>query len=144
MKKTGNFDLQDFLPYVLAQAAEDSSLGFQVVYKERYGLLRTEWRVLFHLGRYGEMSASEICNRSRIHKTKVSRAVKGLEQHRFLSREASQSDRRQEILSLTRDGEVAYEYLCNAARQYDARLAGLFTPEENEVLRRCLKKLARM
>ena len=50
MENSDTFDLQLFLPYLLNQAAEESSLSFQRVYKDRYGMLRTEWRVLFHLG----------------------------------------------------------------------------------------------
>jgi len=86
MQPAPPFDLIHFLPYILNQAAEASSLGFQQVYKQRYGMLRTEWRVLFHLGRYGEMTAKDICERARIHKTKISRAVKALEDRRFLVR----------------------------------------------------------
>lgn len=54
-------DLADFLPYLLNRAAEETSLGFQEHYRRRYGMLRTEWRVLFHLGRHGELSARDIC-----------------------------------------------------------------------------------
>ncbi|MCF6232933.1 MAG: MarR family transcriptional regulator, partial [Rhodobacteraceae bacterium] len=78
--------LLDFLPYLLNQAAEESSLAFQQVYKGRYGMLRTEWRVLFHLGMYGRMTAKEIGTRALIHKTKISRAVQRLATRRFLSR----------------------------------------------------------
>ena len=39
-----NFELTHFLPYLLNQAAEASSLAFQRTYKDRYGMLRTEWR----------------------------------------------------------------------------------------------------
>ena len=72
------FDLQDFLPYLLNQAAEVSSLEFQQVYRDRYGMLRTEWRVLFHLGLYGTMTAAQIGSRAKMHKTKISRAVQRL------------------------------------------------------------------
>ncbi|NHX28398.1 MarR family transcriptional regulator, partial [Escherichia coli] len=34
-----DFDLGDFLPYALNQAAEITSLGFQRAYKDRYGML---------------------------------------------------------------------------------------------------------
>ena len=51
--ETDEFQLQQFLPYLLNQAAEVSSLEFQQIYKDRYGMLRTEWRVLFHLCLYG-------------------------------------------------------------------------------------------
>ena len=45
MSDSNNFDLQAFLPYLLNQAAEESSLSFQRVYQERYGMLRGEWEL---------------------------------------------------------------------------------------------------
>ncbi|KIN73812.1 MarR family winged helix-turn-helix transcriptional regulator [Sulfitobacter guttiformis] len=139
-----HFDLGQFLPYLLNQAAEASSLGFQKYYRQRYGMLRTEWRALFHLGRYGAMTAKEICARASLHKTKVSRAVGALEQKRFLTRVPQEHDRRHETLSLTRQGEAVYADLCQAARTYDAQLAAHFTPEERHILRQCLEKIAKL
>ena len=139
-----NFDLQDFLPYLLNLAAEEASLGFQVLYKTRYGMLRTEWRVLFHLGRYGEMTAKDICDRSRVHKTKVSRAVAKLEARRFLRRRVQDTDRRAEALALTDAGRAAYTDLQAQAQAYDARLTAGFTPDEAQALRRALQRLARL
>ena len=57
------FDIQDFLPYLLNRAAEKASSGFQQEYKSKYGMLLTEWRVVFHLGRYGKMTAIDICKK---------------------------------------------------------------------------------
>lgn len=137
-----DFDLRDFLPYALNQAAEATSLAFQEHYRARYGMLRTEWRVLFHLGRYGDLTAKEVCDRAGLHKTKVSRAVHALEKKRFLVRETQPTDRRAETLQLTRQGVSVYEDLYRAARDYDARLSGQFTQSEREVLRRCLTRIA--
>lgn len=139
-----DFDLRRFLPYVLNQAAEASSAGFQKHYRQRYGMLRTEWRVLFHLGRYGEMTAKEICERASLHKTKVSRAVSSLEQKRYLRRAPQQRDRRHENLSLTRQGLLVYADLFQAAKRYNAELSGQFTAREREVLNRCLEKIAKL
>ncbi len=44
-------------------------------YKERYGLGVPEWRVLAHLGQYAPITAKAIGAHSRMHKTKISRAV---------------------------------------------------------------------
>lgn len=136
------FDLTDFLPYLLNMAAEQASLGFQAVYKERYGMLRTEWRVLFHLGRTGDMTAREISIRARIHKTKISRAVAALEARRFLSREAMENDRRQERLALTAQGRAAFIDLCRVAQDYDGRLTAGLDAEEVRLLRASLRRLA--
>jgi DNA-binding MarR family transcriptional regulator len=137
------FDLQAFLAYSLNQAAEEVSLGFKTIYKERYGMLRTEWRVLFHLGTYGSLTAKNICNRSKIHKTKVSRAVSALASRNYLMREELESDRRHELLSLTVQGRRVFEDLRDMAQQYDAEVTSQFTAEELETLHRCLRRLAK-
>jgi DNA-binding MarR family transcriptional regulator len=142
MDEKDAFDLQEFLPYLLNQAAEASSLSFQQTYKDRYGMLRTEWRVLFHLGIYGEMTAKDIGTRAKIHKTKISRAVQGLEQRRFLTRTKDDDDRRVEKLTLTKQGQAAYVDLRGVAVAYDQDLAAGFAPEDIGVLRRLLKQLA--
>ncbi|WP_375569065.1 MarR family transcriptional regulator [Seohaeicola saemankumensis] len=144
MSQNDAFDLQNFLPYLLNQAAEESSLAFQQVYRDRYGMLRTEWRVLFHLGLYGRLTAKEIGMRSKMHKTKISRAVQRLEERRFLTRDPDEADRRQEYLDLTVQGRAAYRDLHGVAHRYDAALADTLTPEEERILRAALRKLARM
>lgn len=137
-----SFDLESFLPYLLNQAAEASSLEFQQVYKDRYGMLRNEWRVLFHLGMYGEMSASSIGARARLHKTKISRAVAKLEKRRFLQRTRDDGDRRVERLRLTSRGRAAYDDLRKVAEDYDAALIGGMSPTDADRLKDLLKQLA--
>ena len=144
MTQYSEFDLLEFTPYLLNLAAEASSLGFQKHYKERYGMLRTEWRVVFHLGQYGPMHAKDICERARIHKTKVSRAVAALEKKRFLKREQDASDRRHEKLTLTQPGRNAFENLIHAARIFDASLLESFSDTERMVLRKCLTQIAKL
>ena len=142
MPEKDEFDLQFFLPYLLNQAAEDASLAFQQVYKSRYGMLRTEWRVLFHLGIYGEMTAKEIGGRARMHKTKISRAVQKLADRRFLTRVRDKADRRSERLSLTPLGRAAYEDLRTVAHEYDVALTERFSADDVARLRRMLQILA--
>jgi DNA-binding MarR family transcriptional regulator len=136
------FDLQYFLPYLLNQAAEVSGLAFQETYRNRYGMLRTDWRVLFHLGLYGEMTAVEIGRRSKTHKTKISRAVHRLAERRFLTRRRDTEDRRVEHLSLTDKGRAAYRDLSGVARDYHDQLEARLTPDEARLLRSALQKLS--
>ncbi len=140
--ETNEFDLEAFLPYLLNQAAEVSSLAFQQVYKERYGMLRTEWRVLFHLGLYGRLTASEIGTRAKTHKTKISRAVHRLTDRRFVTRARNDQDRRVEHLTLTPQGQAAYADLREVARRYEAALVADLTEAQMSALRAALVKLA--
>jgi len=144
MSEKDDFDLMLFLPYLLNQAAEESSLGFQRHYKDRYSMLRTEWRVLFHLGYYGSMTAREICERSKLHKTKVSRAVAALQKRRFLTREKIEQDRRSELITLSIQGQSAYRDLKGVAKTYDDLLTQDLSEEELHILRTLLLRLAQL
>lgn len=130
------------MPYLLNQAAENASLEFARVYKDRYGLLRTDWRVLFHLGLFDTMTAQQISLSASIHKTKISRAVQRLEDRRYLKRMPDTKDRRREYLSLTAQGRRVYEDLHDVARNYELRLSDGLSPEELELLRKALQHLA--
>lgn len=143
MSKTP-FHLPHFLPYLLNQAAESASRDFQAYYRTHYGMLRTEWRVVFHLGCYGDMSAKQICEKASLHKTKVSRAVAALEQKRYLTRDASPEDRRIEVLSLTSKGHAVFKDLSHAAEGFDAQLQDGLTPSEVDTLRRALLSLSKL
>lgn len=142
MDQKDDFDLRDFLPYLLNQAAEESSYVFQQVYKDRYGMLRNEWRVLFHVGRYGQMTAKDIGVRAKLHKTKISRAVSKLEKRRYLVRTRDETDRRSEILSLTAAGQTVYKDLRETAQRYDAELSAMFPTGEAALLRTMLRRLS--
>ncbi len=136
-----NFDIKDFLPYLLNRAAEKASRGFQEEYKSKYGMLLTEWRVLYHLGRYGEMSAIDICKKGDLHKTKVSRAVNALQKKRYLARKQLADDKRFEILSLTKLGETVYNDLVFKAEDFHKSLTENFNEKETTFLLAALKKI---
>ena len=135
------FDLESFLPYLLNLAAEATSRAFQAVYRDRYGMTRTQWRVLAHLGQFGAMTARDICARSHIEKTKVSRAVAALEGDGMLARAPSPEDGRAEILSLTSKGRDAYAELGELARAHDRTLRGAVGPEASARLDEMLRRL---
>ncbi len=143
MPAPDTFDIASFLPYLLNRAAEDSSAEFARIYKDRYGLLRTEWRVLFHLGQHGELTATDIGRISKIHKTKVSRAVAGLQKRRYLQRSPNVRDRRIEFLKLTSQGQRVFAELAGVAATYNARLMGQFSPDEQACLLKSLRLLMR-
>ncbi|WP_299048325.1 MarR family winged helix-turn-helix transcriptional regulator [uncultured Tateyamaria sp.] len=142
MTRPREFDVRQFLPYLLNQAAEASSLEFQKVYKDKYGMLRNEWRVLFHLAIYGHMTASDIGARAQMHKTKISRAVHRLAERRYITRTRSETDRRVEVLALTPTGQKVYEDLKSTAAEYDAALTDGMTDTQLATLRTLLERLA--
>lgn len=141
MNKNRTFDLQAFLPYCLNQAAEAASAEFQRYYQERYHMTRPQWRVLVHLGQFGDMTASAIARKSGLDKTKVSRAVFDLEQRGWLVRQRDARDRRVEHLNLTEPGQEVFRDLGKIAVEHDATILADITAEEATVLRTVLRKL---
>lgn len=139
---TGDFDLQNFLPYLLNQAAEATSRGFQAAYRDRYGFTRTQWRVLANLGKFGAMTARDICTISHIEKTKVSRAVAALEQAWMLARAPSPTDGRAELLSLTDRGRAVFADLGGLALSFDRQLRAMLGEGDAGQLVALLRRLA--
>jgi len=135
------FDLGAFLPYLLNQAAESVSREFSGIYKQRYGMTRAQWRVMANLGKFGAMTATEICNVSQIEKTMVSRAVQALEDKGWLTRESVASDRRSETLSLTQAGETIYADLGQAALHYNAKIREKLGAEATKDMVALLRRL---
>jgi len=116
-----NFDLDNFLPYRLHQAAERTSSDFYQQYREKYSLRRTEWRVLFNIGQYGPISATEIAEASGLEKTKISRAVQRLFERGWLRRIHLESDRRKQELELTKSGLKVFHELAKLASTFNQK-----------------------
>jgi DNA-binding MarR family transcriptional regulator len=136
------FDLDQFLPYLLNQAAEATSAAFQVHYRTEYGMTRTQWRVMANLGKHGTMTAVEICRTTYIDKTKVSRAVLALEASGLLARGVVAGDRRQESLTLTEAGQDAFAVLGQRALAFDRALHERLGADQAKALADVLRGLA--
>lgn len=131
--------LEEFLPYRLNRLADTVSREFARIYRDCYGMTRPEWRLLATLGQYGRMAAKTVGEHSAMHKTKVSRAVRALEERRWLTRETSSEDRRTEHLELTRAGIEVYRELVPLARNFENELLKALAGHDAEHL---LKGLA--
>ena len=114
--------LESFLPYRLARAAEIVSRQFAALYRQRHGMTRPEWRTLATIGQFNRITATEIGAHSSMHKTKVSRAIRALEERKWIIRQVDETDRRIEHIELTREGRKNYRELVALARTYEARL----------------------
>jgi DNA-binding MarR family transcriptional regulator len=134
-------DLERFLPYRLDILAESVSRGLSQIYKDKYGLGVPEWRVLAHLGQYAPITAKAIGAHSRMHKTKVSRAVAALEELGLLARSDSDEDRREELLSLTGKGKAAYDDLAPKAADFARHLLDDLSATERRVLEHAIDRL---
>jgi len=143
MVKPAALDLDRFLPYRLDILADSVSRALSRLYKDRYGLAVPEWRVLAHLGQYAPITAKAIAAHSRMHKTKVSRAVAELERLGFVRRADSDEDRRAEPLSLTPKGKAAYDDLAPKAADFARHLLDGLSAAERKTLESVIDRLLR-
>ena len=104
-------------------------------------MLRPEWRVLFHLGKFGTLTSNDIVGMARIHKTKISRAVSALERKGFLTRDRDARDRRKENLMLTKRGQKVYEELVLQAAEYEKNLTAELEAADIKFIKDILKAL---
>ena len=127
--------LENFLPYRLNRIGAAVSRDFRTVYGPEHDLTVPEWRVLATLGEFDEMGAKAIGAHSSMHKTKVSRAVRALEERRWLKRRESVEDRREEILSLSPLGRRVCAEIVPRALAFEAALLAALGPEAEALLR---------
>jgi DNA-binding MarR family transcriptional regulator len=133
--------LEEFLPYRLNVCASLVSQALSRIYAERYKIGVPEWRVLVTLGQLGMMTAKAIGSHSRMHKTKVSRAVALLERRKMVTRRANRADLREAFLSLTPAGRDIYSELAPIALDFARQLLDTVDAADRAALDRALKKL---
>jgi DNA-binding MarR family transcriptional regulator len=103
--------LNRFVPFRLNRLASAVSEHLAEIYRDRFGLDIPEWRVLVTVGGGRPCTAQYIAASTRMHKTRVSRAVATLMQRGLLERTASHSDAREMPLLPTAAGRRMYRQL---------------------------------
>lgn len=134
-------DLEHFLPYRLSVLSNRVSSAIARVYSERFALGITEWRVMAVLGRYPDLSANEVAQRTAMDKVAVSRAVSRLVEAGRLEREMHDDDRRRSVLRLSDDGYRIYDEIAPLALDFERRLLGGIDTAEREALFNLLDRL---
>lgn len=134
-------ELERFLPYRLSVLSNRISQDIARLYGERFGLGITQWRILAVLGRYPDLSATEVAERTAMDKVAVSRAVAGLLDAGLLRRRLHGADRRRSRLELSARGYRVYDEIAPLALAYEARLLATLEPREQAMLLQLLAKL---
>jgi DNA-binding MarR family transcriptional regulator len=135
------FDLDDFLPYRLAVAANRVSRMFSQRFAEQFGLSIPEWRVLAILGRVGSASPSAVGEMAAMDKVKVSRAAASLVSRGMIRQTQDPDDGRARVLRMTRKGNTAYQGVVPLAREMEAEIALGLSRAEWATLHKALNRL---
>ncbi|MBZ0217203.1 MAG: MarR family winged helix-turn-helix transcriptional regulator [Fimbriimonadaceae bacterium] len=133
--------LETFMPYRLNVLAEVVSQSLARLYSKRYGISIPEWRILAALGQYHTMTAKQVGEHSRMHKTKVSRAVAALDAKGLINRRTDTGDKRAVFLSLSATGQGIYDALKPVALQFSQALEAVLEPGDKDAFDRILRVL---
>ncbi|WP_133500563.1 MarR family winged helix-turn-helix transcriptional regulator [Cognatilysobacter terrigena] len=139
--KPATLDLEHFLPYRLSVLSNRVSGAIAQMYSERFDLGVTEWRVMAVLGRYPDLSAGEVAQRTAMDKVAVSRAVAGLVEAGRVERDTHDDDRRRSVLRLSAEGRAIHDEVAPLAIAFEKRLLDGMAAEERDVLFRLLDRL---
>ncbi len=133
--------LENFLPYRLSLLSNQISRGIARTYEQRFDLGVTEWRVIAILGRFPEISATEVAEKSAMDKVAVSRAVRKLLEAGRIQRRSNNADRRAKHLFLSTTGQAIYKAIEPAALAYEQQLLDVLDDNEKQVLDKLIDRL---
>lgn len=123
-------ELAGFVPYRLNRLAVGVSNHLSDIYRERFGLDIPEWRVMATVGSRHGCTAQYIAGSTRMHKTRVSRAIAHLEELELIERASSAADRREREVRLTKAGRRMYAELVPLVLERERELLECLTKEQ--------------
>ncbi len=131
--------LTNYTPFRLNRLAQGVSDHVAAVYKQKFGLEIPEWRVIATVGAAWSCTAQHIADTTRMHKTRVSRAIAHLVKRDLIERASNADDRREMELRLTKAGRAMYAELVPLAveRTVDQRVLHVLSPVIAREIRSC-------
>ena len=133
--------LPQFVPFRLNRLAGAVSEHLAAIYRGRFGLEVPEWRVMATVGQERGCTAQFIAASTRMHKTRVSRAIAQLRDRGLLERAASSTDRRELQLRLSAAGRRMYAQLVPLALAREEELLGALSAGERRAFLGALERL---
>jgi DNA-binding MarR family transcriptional regulator len=142
MSEHAVLDLERFLPYRLSVLSNRISQEIAGLYAARFSLNVTEWRLLAVLGRFPDLTATELVERTAMDKVAVSRAVASLLAEGRLIRKVDGDDRRRARLRLSAKGYRIYDEVAPLALAYQQQLLKDLSTDDRDALDSLLSRLA--
>jgi DNA-binding MarR family transcriptional regulator len=133
--------LAGFVPFRLNRLAAEVSQHLSVIYRGRFALEIPEWRVMATVGQERGCTAQQVAASTRMHKTRVSRAIAQLRRRGLIERATSAQDRRALQLRLSAAGRRMYAQLVPLALARERALLACLSPTQRRALLMGLERL---
>lgn len=140
-KESRTVMLNLFVPYRMVNLATNISNACSKIYRSEFDISIPEWRVIARLAENEKLNAKHVGSVTFMDKSKVSRAVKLLEDKALLYREKDQQDNRAAYLSLTDSGREIYSKIAPKALDWEEELISALDISEYRDLMRIMEKL---
>ena len=133
--------LESFLPYRLSLLSNTVSSNIAATYQGKFDIGMAEWRLMAILAEYPDLSADDVCQRTQIEKSVVSRAVARLLKRHLINRDFDEKDKRRSILRLSESGLSVYDEVMPIAESIQKKLIAKLSKDERMSLSILLDKL---
>jgi DNA-binding MarR family transcriptional regulator len=130
-----------FVPYRMVNLATNISNACSKIYLTEFDISIPEWRILARLAEHEKLNAKDIGRVTFMDKSKVSRAVKILEEKQLIHRQKDEQDKRAAYLSLSETGIKIYGKIAPKALDWEEELIGALDVSEYRDLMRIMEKL---
>lgn len=135
--------LDRYFPYRLSILSNKVSTLVAQAYKDKFALSITEWRIMAVLGEFPGVSADEVSAKTQIEKSLISRAINKLLKRNLIKRQISKEDKRRSEIQLSETGYGVYREIVPLSYDYEERLMGCLTEQEQALLSGLIDRLYR-
>lgn len=143
-RETGDgpaLDLGTYVPGLLTHLANKLGRGATTLYRRRFGVAVTEWRILSLLALEPGVPASRICQVIGFDKAPVSRSLAGMEARGLVTIRPDAADGRRRAIRLTPAGRALHDRIIVAALEREDRLLACLEEDERKTLIALLNRL---
>ena len=134
-------DLENYAPALLTFLANKLTVGANALYRERFGVGITEWRVMALLAIEAPIPAARICQVIGLDKAPVSRTLASLEAAGLVRVKLDGADARRRPVALTATGRRLHDRIIKLALEREVRLLECLSPAERATLLALLNRL---
>ena len=136
-------ELARFVPFRLNRLAAGVSEHLSAIYRARFSLDVPAWRVMATVGQLRRCTAQQVAESTRMHKTRVSRAIAQLVRRGLIARSPAPADRRNLTLRLTGAGRRLYAQLVPLALARERTLLSCLSRAERRAFLAGMTRLER-
>jgi len=133
--------LEDLLTYRLHVVKKLTDKVIHDEFLAHTGLSLPEARVVLCVGAYGQLSVSELGQKSNLDRSQASRAADGLVRRGLLAKTSSEIDARGVEIRLTGAGNEVFKRALAVSQQRNAAFLALLAPEQADALMSALEIL---